>query len=293
MVLPVFFVPVITRFPVGLLMYWMTTNLWTVGQGIVTRRMVPKPAAAAEATARARRRRTVAAATPAAARKWTAPSQPRAAPALRLAAPRQAEEEARAADDRGHGVDFRSRRPGRRSARRSGTRCASSSSSRRGSTSRPCASRCSRRASAGCSAWATPPRGSSPPPSRRVGAARGARAGRQRSLGASLRELLERVTAGCRRPRARRRHRGRRGGDRASLTGDDLGLLIGRHGQTIDAIQYLANVIAWRELRRRPQGGRRRRGRLPGAATRDARGAGRCGAPSGRSRPASRSSWSR
>ena len=44
MVLPVFFVPVITRFPIGLLMYWMTTNLWTVGQGIVTRRMVPKPA---------------------------------------------------------------------------------------------------------------------------------------------------------------------------------------------------------------------------------------------------------
>ncbi len=32
----------------------------------------------------------------------------------------------------------------------------------------------------------------------------------------------------------------------ASLAGDDLGLLIGRHGQTIDAIQYLANVIAWR-----------------------------------------------
>jgi YidC/Oxa1 family membrane protein insertase len=44
MVLPVFFVPVITRFPVGLLMYWMTTNLWTVGQGIITRQMTPKPA---------------------------------------------------------------------------------------------------------------------------------------------------------------------------------------------------------------------------------------------------------
>ena len=27
----------------------MTTNLWTVGQGIVTRRLVPKPAPAAEA----------------------------------------------------------------------------------------------------------------------------------------------------------------------------------------------------------------------------------------------------
>ena len=25
-------------------MYWMTTNLWTVGQGIITRQMVPKPA---------------------------------------------------------------------------------------------------------------------------------------------------------------------------------------------------------------------------------------------------------
>jgi spoIIIJ-associated protein len=32
----------------------------------------------------------------------------------------------------------------------------------------------------------------------------------------------------------------------ASLVGDDLGLLIGRHGQTIDAIQYLLNVISWR-----------------------------------------------
>jgi YidC/Oxa1 family membrane protein insertase len=28
-----------TVFPVGLLMYWVTTNLWTVGQGIVTRRL--------------------------------------------------------------------------------------------------------------------------------------------------------------------------------------------------------------------------------------------------------------
>jgi spoIIIJ-associated protein len=31
-----------------------------------------------------------------------------------------------------------------------------------------------------------------------------------------------------------------------TLSGDDLGLLIGRHGQTIDAIQYLANAIAYR-----------------------------------------------
>ena len=44
MILPVFIAPVVVRFPVGLLLYWMTTNLWTVGQGIITRRMTPKPA---------------------------------------------------------------------------------------------------------------------------------------------------------------------------------------------------------------------------------------------------------
>ncbi len=43
LILPVFFIPVVINFPVGLLIYWMTTNLWTIGQGIVTRRMFPKP----------------------------------------------------------------------------------------------------------------------------------------------------------------------------------------------------------------------------------------------------------
>jgi YidC/Oxa1 family membrane protein insertase len=42
MVLPVAFVPVLVNFPVGLVLYWVTTNLWTVGQGVVTRRLVPK-----------------------------------------------------------------------------------------------------------------------------------------------------------------------------------------------------------------------------------------------------------
>jgi YidC/Oxa1 family membrane protein insertase len=44
MVVPFFIIPFVSRFPVGLLMYWMTTNLWTVGQGIITRRLTPKPA---------------------------------------------------------------------------------------------------------------------------------------------------------------------------------------------------------------------------------------------------------
>jgi len=42
MVLPLVFITVIARFPVGLVLYWMTTNLWTVGQGLVTRQLVPR-----------------------------------------------------------------------------------------------------------------------------------------------------------------------------------------------------------------------------------------------------------
>jgi YidC/Oxa1 family membrane protein insertase len=43
MVLPIVFIPFILRFPAGLMIYWMTTNLWTTGQGFVTRRLMPRP----------------------------------------------------------------------------------------------------------------------------------------------------------------------------------------------------------------------------------------------------------
>jgi len=69
-------------------------------------------------------------------------------------------------------------------------------------------------------------------------------------LAADVRDLLERITAGI--------------GVRcridileddetvtATCSGSNLGLLIGKHGQTIDAIQYLANAIVWRS---RPDG---------------------------------------
>jgi YidC/Oxa1 family membrane protein insertase len=46
MFLPLVFLTVVSRFPTGLVLYWMTTNLWTVGQGLVTRRLVPKPGTA-------------------------------------------------------------------------------------------------------------------------------------------------------------------------------------------------------------------------------------------------------
>ena len=43
-VLPLAFLFFILNFPSGLVLYWVTTNLWTTGQGIVTRRLVPKAA---------------------------------------------------------------------------------------------------------------------------------------------------------------------------------------------------------------------------------------------------------
>jgi YidC/Oxa1 family membrane protein insertase len=54
MALPLVFVLFIVNasFPVGLLLYWVTTNLWTVGQGLVTRRLMPKPQTPAKRSSR-------------------------------------------------------------------------------------------------------------------------------------------------------------------------------------------------------------------------------------------------
>ena len=43
LVLPIVFIPFILNFPSGLMIYWLTTNLWSTGQGVVTRRMMPRP----------------------------------------------------------------------------------------------------------------------------------------------------------------------------------------------------------------------------------------------------------
>jgi YidC/Oxa1 family membrane protein insertase len=45
MFLPIVFLPFILGFPAGLMIYWLTTNLWTTGQGLVTRRLMPRPVA--------------------------------------------------------------------------------------------------------------------------------------------------------------------------------------------------------------------------------------------------------
>jgi YidC/Oxa1 family membrane protein insertase len=82
MFLPLVFLTVVSRFPTGLTLYWMTTNLWTVGQGLITRRLMPKPgAAAARPTGPRRSSRTPPAAAveekPAETAPKAAPSQPR------------------------------------------------------------------------------------------------------------------------------------------------------------------------------------------------------------------------
>ena len=40
--MPFVFTPFIIHFKAGLVLYWATTNLWTVGQGLITRRLVPR-----------------------------------------------------------------------------------------------------------------------------------------------------------------------------------------------------------------------------------------------------------
>ena len=105
------------------------------------------------------------------------------------------------------------------------------------------------------------------------------------SPAARLREVVERIAAGM--------------GIRAAvavsetdeavvarLSGPDLGLLIGKRGQTIDAIQYLASALLWRSEGERKEvvvdaaGYRsRRRASLERAADEAARDAVRSGAP--------------
>jgi len=45
LVLPIAFIPFVLNFPAGLMIYWLTTNLWTTGQGLITRRFRPLSAA--------------------------------------------------------------------------------------------------------------------------------------------------------------------------------------------------------------------------------------------------------
>ena len=122
MVLPVVFVPFILNFPAGLMIYWLTTNLWTTGQG------ARHPQADAEAR---RRPRSGARARPpkdepAAGDRRTARRDAEGRRADAGRASRSAGPPRRVKRKRGGGGrsddrrDHASRRPARRSARRNG-----------------------------------------------------------------------------------------------------------------------------------------------------------------------------
>jgi YidC/Oxa1 family membrane protein insertase len=45
-ILPLIFVPFILSFPAGLILYWITTNCWTIGQQYTIQKIIPAPVAA-------------------------------------------------------------------------------------------------------------------------------------------------------------------------------------------------------------------------------------------------------
>jgi YidC/Oxa1 family membrane protein insertase len=85
MVLPILFIPFILNFPSGLMIYWLTTNLWTTGQGLITRRLMPRPVVPPKRTSRTppKERETPAAAEPATAGGSRSP-QARSGPPRRV-----------------------------------------------------------------------------------------------------------------------------------------------------------------------------------------------------------------
>jgi YidC/Oxa1 family membrane protein insertase len=42
-ILPLIFVPFIISFPAGLILYWITTNIWTIGQQYTIQKLIPAP----------------------------------------------------------------------------------------------------------------------------------------------------------------------------------------------------------------------------------------------------------
>jgi len=52
-ILPLVFVPFVINFPAGLIVYWITTNIWTIGQGLVINKVIPAPVAASKAEVQA------------------------------------------------------------------------------------------------------------------------------------------------------------------------------------------------------------------------------------------------
>jgi len=52
-ILPLVFVPFVISFPAGLVLYWITTNVWTIGQQYTIQKLIPAPDVPTPAEARA------------------------------------------------------------------------------------------------------------------------------------------------------------------------------------------------------------------------------------------------
>jgi YidC/Oxa1 family membrane protein insertase len=52
-ILPLVFVPFVINFPAGLVLYWITTNFWTIGQQYTIQRLIPAPHVATAAEVQA------------------------------------------------------------------------------------------------------------------------------------------------------------------------------------------------------------------------------------------------
>ena len=111
--------------------------------------------------------------------------------------------------------------------------------------------------------------------------------GREHPGGEALQRLLERVADALDLDATVVGRRGRRARSPARCDGEDLGLFIGRHGQTIEAVQHLAQRVVGEARRRRaPAPRRRRRRRLPRAPRAGPPAPGRRGRRRARSSPA-------
>ena len=53
LILPFIFVPFIINFPAGLVLYWITTNVWTIGQQYTIQKLIPAPVIATPAEVKA------------------------------------------------------------------------------------------------------------------------------------------------------------------------------------------------------------------------------------------------
>ena len=239
LVLPIAFIPFVLNFPSGLMLYWLTTNPWTTGQGLITRRLTPKPRRRRRRAHGRRRRATAAAPT-----DGGVPSAREEARRSAAARPQGQAEEGRLAPVTGIAVEMTGETVGeakwaalrelerlRPGLDKDAVRFQVVTEGERGllgvgyEPARVIASLAEERR---------------PVASRRPRRRATARAPTRRTCASS--------SSGS--PRDRRPLHGRDRGDdeeiRAVCEGDELGMLIGRHGQTIDAIQYLANAIVFR-----------------------------------------------